>query len=73
MTNDQLRGKYTRLRQELTQAYAEPVSSAKRSGLIDRLAAELLDLERRIALLDAPPPAPVAPPELDVPPDRLAA
>jgi hypothetical protein len=29
MTNDQLIGKYTRLRQELTQAYAEPVTSAR--------------------------------------------
>ena len=37
MTNDQLIGKYTRLRQELTQAYAEPVASATRSGLIDRV------------------------------------
>jgi hypothetical protein len=72
MTNDQLMGKYTRLRQELTQAYAEPVPSAARDGLIDRLASELLDLERRIALLQAPPAAPiVAAP--DVPPDRLAA
>jgi len=71
MTNDQLIGKYTRLRQELSQAYAEPVSSAARGGLIDRLASELMDLERRIALLEAPPPAPLAEPE--VPPDRLAA
>jgi len=71
MTNDQLIGKYTRLRQELTQAYAEPVSSAARGGLIDRLASELMDLERRIALLEAPPPVPVAEP--DVPSDRLAA
>ena len=72
MTNDQLMGKYTRLRQELTQAYAEPVASAARGGLIDRLASELMDLERRIALLQAPPAAPiVAAPE--VPPDRLAA
>jgi len=70
MTNDQLIGKYTRMRQELEQAYAEPVSSATRSGLIDRLAKELLDLERRIALLQPPPAAPI---ELDGPPDRLAA
>ena len=72
MTNDQLIGKYTRLRQELTQAYAEPVSSNTRSGLIDRLASELMDLERRLALLQEAPAAPVAV-ELDVPPDRLAA
>jgi hypothetical protein len=71
MTNDQLIGKYTRLRQELARAYAEPVPGQPRSGLIDRLATELTDLERRIALLEAPPPAPVA--ELDVPSDRLAA
>jgi len=70
MTNDQLIGKYTRLRQELEQAYAEPLSNATRSGRIDRLASELLDLERRIALLQ---PTPAAPVELDVPADRLAA
>jgi hypothetical protein len=71
MTNDQLIGKYARLRQELTQAYAEPEASTARSGLIDRLASELMDLERRIALLQAPPPATVAEPE--APSDRLAA
>ena len=71
MTNDQLIGKYTRLRQEQARAYAEPVASGTRSGLIDRLASELMDLERRVALLQEPPPAPPA--ELDVPPDRLAA
>ena len=74
MTNDQLIGKYTRLRQELTQAYAEPVVSATRSGRIDRLAAELMELERRLALLQAAAPAaPVAAPEADSSPDRLAA
>lgn len=71
MTNDQLIGKYTRLRQELTHACAEPESSTARSGLIDRLARELMDLERRIALLEEPAAAVVAEP--DVPPDRLAA
>lgn len=71
MTNDQLIGKYTRLRQELARAHAEPVASGARGGLIDRLASELMDLERRIALLEAAPPA--ARIELDVPPDRLAA
>jgi hypothetical protein len=70
MTNDQLMGKYTRLRQELAQAYAEPVLDATRSGLIDRLASELMDLERRIALLQPPSAAPI---ERDLPPDRLAA
>jgi hypothetical protein len=72
MTNDQLIGKYTRLRQELTQAYAEPVSNGARGGLIDRLASELMDLERRLALLQALP-AEDAMPELDAPSDRLAA
>jgi len=70
MTNDQLIGKYTRLRQELKQAYAEP-SSATRGGLIDRLAIELLTLERCIALLEAAPPD--APADVDVPSDRRAA
>jgi hypothetical protein len=72
MTNDQLLGKYARLRQELTQALAEPTSSTTRSGLIDRLASELMDLERRIALLQAAPPAATAA-EREVPSDRLAA
>ena len=72
MTNDQVIGKYTRLRQELAQAYAEPMASATRSGLIDRLASELMDLERRIALLQQPPAAPIVV-EPEVPPDRLAA
>ena len=71
MTNDQLMGKYARLRQELTQAYAEPASSRAHSGLVDRLASELMELERRIALLEAPPKTTVA--DVDVPPDRLAA
>jgi hypothetical protein len=57
MTPDQLAGKYARLRHELEQAYAEPLSCGKRSGLIDRIAAELLDLERRLALLQAGSPA----------------
>ena len=72
MTNDQLIGKYTRLRQELTQAYAEPVAGGTRSGLIDRLANELMDLERRIALLESSPAAPIVA-EPEVPSDRLAA
>jgi hypothetical protein len=72
MTNDELIGKYTRLRQELTQAYGEPVPSAARSGLIDRLASELMDIERRIALLQQPLAIPSVR-EADVPSDRLAA
>jgi len=71
MTNDQLIGKYTRLQQELAQAYAEPVASAARNGLIDRLALELMDLERRIALLQTPQPPAIK--QIDTPPDRLAA
>ncbi len=72
MTNDQLIGKYARLRQELTQAYAESESSRARSGLIERLAGELMDLERRIAQLQEAPAAPVAEAEVP-PPDRLVA
>jgi len=71
MTDDQLMGKYSRLRQELTQAYADPMSSTTRAGLIDRLAIELMDLERRIALLQPAPVAAVDEPE--VVPHRLAA
>ncbi|HKX39671.1 MAG TPA: hypothetical protein VJO99_00820 [Burkholderiaceae bacterium] len=56
MTPDQLAGKYARLRHELEQAYAEPLSCGNRSGMIDRIAAELLDLERRLALLQAGSP-----------------
>jgi uncharacterized membrane protein YccC len=59
MTNDQLAGKYARLRQELAQAYGQPLSSATRSGLIERLAAELMELERRLALLQKNEQAPV--------------
>jgi len=74
MTNDQLIGKYTRLRQELTQAYAEPVASATRGGRIDRLASELMELERRLALLQEPAlAAPIVAPEADSGSDRLAA
>ncbi len=71
MTNDQLTGKYSRLRQELTQAYAEPMSNTARPGLIDRLASELMDLERRIALLQPAPVATLGEPEAA--PHRLAA
>ena len=85
MTPDQLAGKYTRLRHELEQAYAEPLSNGSRSGLIDRIAAELLDLERRLALLQAGSPEALSEsstaivvqtetrPEAEAPPPRLAA
>lgn len=51
MTNDQLTGKYARLRDELAAAYAEPISAPTRSGRIERLAAELLEIETRLAVL----------------------
>ena len=49
MTNDQLTGKYSRLRDELAAAYAEPhwsLGRTGRTGRIDRLARELADIER---------------------------
>ncbi len=49
MTNDQLSGKYARLRTELAEAYAEPEWSACRTGHIDRIANELLETERALA------------------------
>lgn len=78
MTNDQLSGKYARLRHELAQAYEQPLSSATRSGLIERLAMELMDLERRLALLEKSAETPVRsePPaatEQGQEPPRLAA
>lgn len=51
MTNDQLEGKYARLRDELAAAYAEPISAPTRSGRIERLAAELQEIEMRLAVL----------------------
>jgi len=50
MTNDQLTGKYTRLRNELEAAYAEPGWSLGRSGRIDRIADELVEIERTLAV-----------------------
>jgi hypothetical protein len=50
MTNDQLTGKYTRLRHELEVAYAEPGWSLGRSGRIDRIANELVEIERTLAV-----------------------
>jgi hypothetical protein len=50
MTNDQLTGKYTRLRHELEVAYAEPGWSLGRSGRIDRIANELVEIERTMAV-----------------------
>jgi len=50
MTHDQLTGKYTRLRNELEVAYAEPGWSLGRSGRIDRIAGELVEIERTLAV-----------------------
>jgi hypothetical protein len=50
MTNDQLTGKYTRLRNELEVAYAEPAWNLGRSGRIDRIANELAEIERVLAV-----------------------
>jgi hypothetical protein len=61
MNHEQLMGKYTRLRQELAQAYAEPVSSSTRSGLIDRLACELAEIEHALAQLEPQQTEPATP------------
>lgn len=50
MTNNQLTGKYARLRMELEVAYAEPAWSLGRAGRIDRIAAELIETERALAV-----------------------
>jgi hypothetical protein len=50
MTNDQLTGKYARLRTELEAAYAEPAWNLGRAGRIDRIALELIQVERALAV-----------------------
>ncbi len=50
MTNNQLTGKYTRLRAELEADYAESAWSLGRSGRIDRIAGELAEIERTLAV-----------------------
>ena len=53
MTDDQLTGKYARLRSELAAAYAEPAWSlgrTGRTGRIDRIADELAAIERTLAV-----------------------
>lgn len=50
MTNNQLTGKYARLRNELEAAYSEPAWSLGRTGRIDRIAAELIETERALAV-----------------------
>lgn len=49
MTHDQLTGKYARLRCELDAAYGEPEWSSCRTGRIDRIAGELVEIERLLA------------------------
>jgi hypothetical protein len=50
MTDDQLTGKYARLRSELAAAYGEPAWSLGRTGRIDRIAGELAVIERTLAV-----------------------
>ena len=50
MTNEQLIGKYGRLRNELEAAYAEPVGHLGRAGRIDRIAGDLAEIERTLAV-----------------------
>ncbi|HEY4068994.1 MAG TPA: hypothetical protein VGM74_18960 [Burkholderiaceae bacterium] len=49
MTHEQLNGKYTRLRAELAAAYAEPEWRPGRSGRLDRIATDLVTIERTLA------------------------
>ena len=49
MTHDQWTGKYARLRNELDAAYGEPEWSSCRTGRIDRIAGELIEIERLLA------------------------
>jgi hypothetical protein len=51
MTPEQLTGKHARLRQELAEAYLAP---AWRAGRIDRIAEELVETERAMAVNQAP-------------------
>ena len=50
MTNEQLIGKYGRLRNELEAAYAEPAWHLGRAGRIDRIANDLAEIERTLAV-----------------------
>ena len=49
MTNEQLMGKYLRLRSELDAAYAQPQWAEGKTGRIDRIAEELAELEQALA------------------------
>ena len=50
MTNEQLIGKYGRLRNELEAAYAEPAWHLGRTGRIDRIASDMAEIERTLAV-----------------------
>jgi hypothetical protein len=50
MTNEQLIGKYARLRNELGAAYAEPAGHLGRAGRIDRITSDLAEIERTLAV-----------------------
>ena len=50
MTNNQLTGKYARLRAELAAAHAESPWSLGRTGRIDRIAREVSEIERTLAV-----------------------
>jgi hypothetical protein len=58
MKLEQLMGKYARLRRELELVYAKPLFTAGRSGWIDRVARELLEVERQLGTLQARLPGP---------------
>ena len=48
MTNEQMIGKYGRLRNELEAAHAEPAWHLGRSGRIDRITSDLAEIERSL-------------------------
>lgn len=50
MTNNQLTGKYARLRAELAAAHSESSWSLGRAGRIDRIARDLSEIERTLAV-----------------------
>ena len=50
MTDNQLTGKYSRLRAELAAAHAESSWNPGRTGRIERIASELAEIERTLAV-----------------------
>ena len=50
MTNEQMIGKYGRLRDELEAARAEPARHLGRSGRIDRITSDLAEIERSLVV-----------------------